>query len=282
MAIEFLLSKQNPDGGWPYIRGGSWTEPTVYAVLALLAAGETTHSQRGITWILRTARSDGGWASRPGVGESSWVTALAALIPEERIGQAAHARAIEWLLPVKGEDTTDLYCLRQWLMGRPNSADRDHPGWPWVQGAAAWVGPTSMAVVALDRERNRRPSARVLERAESGRRFLMAHMCREGGWNHGAAEAWGYAAGPYPETTGMALLAIGSVRGVRDQGMERTLAMGRRFLAESRSADAQNWLRLGLASQGVLPPGYAPPAAIVYRTVPEVALNHVASAGGLV
>ena len=36
MSIEILLKKQNRDGGWPYVRGGSWTEPTVYAVLALL------------------------------------------------------------------------------------------------------------------------------------------------------------------------------------------------------------------------------------------------------
>ncbi len=63
--------------------GGSWTEPSVYAILALLAAGETAPAKRGIGWMLRTARPDGGWASRPGVGESSWVTALAALLPEE-------------------------------------------------------------------------------------------------------------------------------------------------------------------------------------------------------
>src|ERR1700731_3177247 len=99
MAIEFFLRKQNPDGGWPYLRGGSWTEPTVYAVLALLSWGETERSKRGLDWIRRTRNADGGWASRPGVGESSWVTALAALIPEERWGQAEHTGAIDWLLP---------------------------------------------------------------------------------------------------------------------------------------------------------------------------------------
>jgi hypothetical protein len=278
MAIEFLLKKQNPDGGWPYLRGGSWTEPTVYAVLALLDSGETAQSTRGLDWILRTQRTDGGWASRPGVGESSWVTALAALIPEDRVSPAVHAKAIEWLMAVRGENTTALYSLRQWLLGSFNLADRDNPGWPWTPGAAAWVGPTAMAVVALDAERKRRPSDRLAERAEMGRNFLLAHMCREGGWNHGATESWGYAASPYPETTGMALLATSGIRSAR---MERALSMGRKFLAETRSADAQNWLRLGLRAQGQLPAGYLPPAGIAYRTVPEVALDRIAAAGGL-
>jgi Prenyltransferase and squalene oxidase repeat len=278
MAIEFLLNKQNPDGGWPYLHGGSWTEPTVYAVLALLAAGETARWKRGIAWILRTRRNDGGWASRPGVGESSWVTALAALIPEESVGQAAHARAIEWLLTVQGEETTAVFRLRQWLLGNPSSTDRKISGWPWTPGAAAWVGPTAMAVVALESEHQRRPSARVAARVQTGRDFLMAHMCHEGGWNHGSTDAWGYPASPYPETTGMALLAMGRIR---SPGMERALSMGRKFLGETRSADAQNWLRLGLAAQGELPQGYAPPAGIAYRTVPEVALSHIAALGGL-
>jgi hypothetical protein len=277
MAIEFLLNKQNPDGGWPYLHGGSWTEPTVYAVLALLAAGETAQWKRGIAWILRTRRSDGGWASRPGVGESSWVTALAALIPEERVGQEAHVGAIEWLLPVQGENTTPVYRLRQWLLGRPSSIDENNPGWPWTPGAAAWVGPTAMAVVALEDEHKRHPSARVVARAQAGRNFLMAHMCREGGWNHGSTDAWGYEASPYPETTGMALLAMDRLRSPE---MEQALSMGRKFLAETRSADAQNWLRLGLAAQGELPQGYAPPKGIAYRTVPEVALSHISALGG--
>src|SRR5580704_6060348 len=105
MAIEFLLKKQNPDGGWPYLRGGSWTEPTVYAVLALLLLGETAQLKRGLDWILRTRNADGGWASRPGVGESSWVTALATLIPAERVGLEVHAKAIDWLMSERGEDT---------------------------------------------------------------------------------------------------------------------------------------------------------------------------------
>ncbi len=277
MGPEFLLKKQNPDGGWPYLQGGSWTEPSVYAALALLAAGETAAAQRGIDWLNRTGRPDGGWASRPGVGESSWVTALAALVPEERIGQNAHRRAISWLMDTRGEDTTALYTLRLRLLGRTPSTDYVHPGWPWTKGAAAWVGPTSAAVLALDCENRRRPAPSVAERAKTGRDFLLAHTCTAGGWNHGAITAWGESMAPYPETTGMALLAL---RGVRAPQVDRSLAAGQKFL-DTRSADAQNWLRLGLGAHNQLPPRYEPPAGIAYRTVPEVALHCIVEHGGL-
>ena len=41
MSPDVLAGKQNPDGGWPYGRGSSWTEPTVYAILAMLACHRT-------------------------------------------------------------------------------------------------------------------------------------------------------------------------------------------------------------------------------------------------
>jgi Prenyltransferase and squalene oxidase repeat len=275
--IEFLLKKQNGDGGWPYLNGGSWTEPSVYAAIALLSAGETAPAKRGMDWILRTARPDGGWASRPGVGESSWVTALAALIPEEYLGEESRRRAIEWLLGTRGEDTTKIYALRELLLGRTASADRAHPGWPWTKGAAAWVGPTAAALIALEREQRRRPSSRIAERAATGRNFLLGHMCAEGGWNHGATSAWGYDMAPYPETTGMALLAL---CGVHAPQMDRALTAARGFLA-ARSADAQNWLQLGLRAHGALPQNYRPPEGIAYRTISEAALFEIVNRGDL-
>jgi prenyltransferase/squalene oxidase-like repeat protein len=270
MSIEILLNKQNPDGGWPYVRGVSWTEPTVYAVLALLGAGETERATRGLEWLLARQLPDGGWPPQACIDESTWVTALVALIPPERLGAAVHQRAIEWVLSTMGEPSTPTYRLRQWLLGVPKSLESGAPAWPWTPGAAAWVGPTVVAILALEQEELRSPSARIRERIAGGRRFLMQHMCREGGWNHGSSIALGYGADPYPETTGMALAAL---RGMQSADLDRSLAVAHRFLSQCRSADALNWLRLGLLAHGQLAPGYSPPPNVTFRTLNETSLG---------
>src|SRR5437899_1067356 len=86
MSVDVLLAKQNRDGGWPYVRGASWTEPTVYAVLALLAAGENPAAKRGLDWLRARQLPDGGWPPQSGFDESNWVTALAALLSPEQLG----------------------------------------------------------------------------------------------------------------------------------------------------------------------------------------------------
>lgn len=269
MTIETLATRQNPDGGWPYIRGASWTEPTVYSVLAMLAAEENERAVRGLHWLRRVARPDGGFAPQAGVAESSWVTALVALLPPDRLGAPAHERAIQWLLGATGTESTLVYRLREWLLGNPRPAEQAFAGWPWTLGAAAWVGPTSLAILALDKEGRRRPSPEIARRVSEGRKFLVVRACRGGGWNHGASQAMGYQSDAYPETTGMALAAL---RGVDTPEVRRAIGMAQRFLADSRSADAINWLGLGLMAHGGLPAGYSRPAGVECRTLPETSL----------
>jgi hypothetical protein len=55
--------------------------------------------------------------------------------------------------------------------------------------------------------------------------------------------------------------------------MDRALDVALRFLSTCRSADALNWLRLGLLAHGQLPPDYCRPAEIAYRTLPETSLD---------
>ena len=279
MSIDALLSRQNQDGGWSYgspNARSSWTEPTAYALLALLAAGETAALRRGLRWILSAQRPDGGWPPQIAIGHSAWVTALVALLPPDQLGPAAHARAIGWLLSTSGKESSIDYRLRQWLLGTSRPADQDFPGWPWVPGAAAWVGPTSLAILALEKESRRKPSPAIGKRIESGRRFLLSRMCGEGGWNHGSSRSAGYESRPYPETTGMALAAL---RGVASPKVDRALDVAKGFLDECRSADALNWLSLGLLAHGRLPEGFSPAAPVAYRTLPEVSLALLVASG---
>jgi hypothetical protein len=274
MAIETLISGQNSDGGWPYVRGNSWTEPTVYAIMALLVAGEKERAERGLEWLRRTQRSDGGWAAQVGVDESNWTTALVALLPPEALGARRHTGAIEWLMGTTGHESSFEYRLREWLLGNEPQAELEFSGWPWIPGAAAWVGPTSVAILALDKENRRRPLMGIRQRIEAGRRFLILRVCNEGGWNHGSVRPLGYESKPYPETTGMALAAL---RGVQAQPVERSIGVAHQFLAQCRSADEQNWLRLGLAAHGELRPGHYRPHELAFRTMPEVSLDLLAS-----
>ena len=275
MSIETLLARQNSDGGWPYLRGGSWTEPTVYATLALLGAGQHDAAARGVNWIVSRVRSDGGWAPCAGVDNSTWVTGLVALLPPDQLGAARSEAAIQWLLHTTGEESALTYRLREFLKGNSLPPEQRFEGWPWVPGTAAWVGPTSIAILALQQAVRRNPSAALTERIASGQQFLLARMCKEGGWNHGSVRPLGYEGRPYPETTGMALAALG---GAKAPELDRGLAVARQFLAECRSADACNWLTLGLRAHGQAPRSANPPR-VTYRTTPETALGMVVNSG---
>lgn len=270
MSIEALVNKQNADGGWPYVRGGSWTEPTVYAVMALLSAGETESAARGLRWLRAARRSDGGWPPRLEIDASTWVTGLVSLLPAADLGAEEHNRAIHWIMGSQGKETTRAYLLREWLLGNHRLENTMYPGWPWVPGTAAWVGPTCIAILALRKEELHAPSAELRRRVDDGQKFLLARACKEGGWNHGSSNALGYAAQAYPETTGMALAAL---RGRTHPIINRSIEVALRFLSECRSADALNWLRVGLRAHDRLPAGFCPPTDLTQHTVPETSLD---------
>ena len=73
-AVDWLLAHQNEDGGWgetcaSYVdptlrgRGESTASQTAWALVGLLAAGERAHVgvDRGVAYLARTQRVDGGW-----------------------------------------------------------------------------------------------------------------------------------------------------------------------------------------------------------------------------
>ncbi len=279
---EELLGLQNSDGGWGYRRGSSWTEPTCYSLLALLSSGESPelHSEpalagafgRAAAWLSRRQGPDGGLAPRESVGESTWLTALALLLPPSATGTLDRTRAARWVLDQTGRESGWVNRLRLWMLGVNSEQSITFEGWPWYPGTAAWIAPTAVSVLALERVAKEKSDPDIEKRIAQGRAFLLARRCRDGGWNHGSTKALGYDSDSYPESTGLALLALHASNGPEvEQGIRRA----EQHLSNCRSQEAANWLRLGLLAHGRKP--QAPELAGHGRTL-EIAMAALADA----
>jgi hypothetical protein len=278
--LAWFTARQNPDGGWGYATDGSATEPTAFALLALSALDVIRRDawRRGLLWLAKSQRSDGGWPPRPNIAQSTWVTALALLVScdtgKKPSGSHCNAdAATQWLIRQSGRESSLAEQLKSVLLGFKPDMDVSNEGWPWFPGAAAWVMPTSLTLLALRKRQALKPDPRVADRISEAQDFLLARRCADGGWNHGATKALGYEARSYPETTGMAMLAL---RGVQPDALAASLQTAQRHLAATRSREAANWLRLGLAAHGVKTPPkqFAREAA----TVQEAAIACLADA----
>jgi hypothetical protein len=274
--MQDLEKYQNRDGGWPYRPGGpSWTEPAAYALLALSAdrsAGQTV--ERAVGWLRATQRPDGGWAPMPDVTHSTWVSAVVVLLGPAMLGEASYRRAVGWLLEQTGEETSFLTRLRTFLSGNQMPPEQQFPGWPWFPGASAWVTPTALSTLALAKAFRREPSATLSRRLQMGASFLLRHACSDGGWNYGAPRALGFDARSYPETTGIALLAL---HGVDSSEVRKACSLAKAQLAACQSSEGESWLRLGLLAHHELPSDVPPPARPP-RTIQNAALALLASA----
>lgn len=276
--LQALLARQNVDGGWSYRNGSSWTEPTCYALLALAVEGlgRSDAAQRGAGWLARRQRADGGWAPGDAVEQSTWVTALVLLLPVEITRLPAENldrnRASAWLLAQTGRESGFVHRLRMRLLGERVFDSLAFDGWPWYPGAAAWVTPTALSILALEKLYRLKSDESTRQRAAQGRAFLLARRCRDGGWNHGSTKALGYDSDSYPETTGLALLALHSST---DAAMSGGVAAAERHLAACKSSQAASWLTLALLARGRQPaPVDLPPRG----ETTEIALDAVVRA----
>jgi hypothetical protein len=262
--VTALAETQNKDGGWPYRRGSSWTEPTVLALLAL--PPDHPACARGYAWLRGQQRPDGGWPPQAAVDQTTWVTSLVAFLPPAAVGARRHSQAVAWILSQTAANSTFWYRLRERLLGAHSS--EEHPGWPWFPGTAAWVTPTSLAILALRKLEKAHPE--IHQRIQQGRQFLLARTCSDGGWNHGSARALGYEGSSYPETTGVALLALAGV-----PKLEGSIHAAERHWRDCRSAEGAAWLKLGLLAHGHETAGW--PAQAPPRNVRDTALCALAA-----
>jgi Prenyltransferase and squalene oxidase repeat len=260
--LPFLLSRQNGDGGWGYRKTSSWTEPTCMALLALSARQMNAANAQAASrrWLETAHRKDGGWAPRPSVEESTWVTALAVLAGQEQGPQ----QGIDWLLSETGRESTILERVREFLLGTKREYGEGTVGWSWYPGTTAWCVPTAVTILALQKwARSDRADAihkradvihkridAIHKRADEGREALLARICPDGGWNHGASRALGTDASSYPETTGVVLLAL---NGVAAPEVDRGIAAALRHYEQCRAIQGRSWLALALLAHGRRP-----------------------------
>lgn len=252
--LPALVAGQNADGGWGAVPGGvSWTEPTAWSLLALHGAQSAPAAavSRGVAWLRRSQMASGGWAAGPGVGAESWVGALVALLGPETLGAAEHARALEAVVRGAEQAPTRTELVRRWMLGQKPAAGPPARGWAWVPGTASWLMPTAVSMLAL-----RKYGAGTEEMLTAARNYLLARQCADGGWNHGSSRALGYEGASYPETTGLALVAL---RGEKGAAVARALAAAERQAIRCQTYEGACWLRLALHVHG-REAVFAPPA----------------------
>jgi len=268
--VERLVASQNPDGGWPYHKGSSWVEPTALVALALQSQqlpSQFAALKRSIHWLLSQQKPSGGWAPNSAVDECTTLSSLAtlALLP---IASNNLDKALTWTADqVYRQDLSLSLLLAKALHLPPPHA----PGSvPWYPGTAGWVMPTSLTALVLfraARETNKPALASVAAQSCS---YLLTRRCADHGWNHGGSKTRSENANSYPETTGLALLAL-RAGSLPLPPASRTLA--NTFATSPQSIEGLSWIQLALGSPD---PETIPPA----RTTRDAALRLIALAAG--
>ena len=249
--IDRLLSMQNRDGGWPYVSGKSWTEPTALAILALQSARCPIRSlERARSWLKMTQRRDGGWPPTLNIPQSTSVTSAAVLASLKTPGfeEQAHQGLI-WILSQTGAHETLLTGILRALFNQPKIPS-PLGGAPWYGGTAAWVAPTAMKILALSSKLTEASDESSRSELQKARQFLLSRRLPDGGWNHGGAYAADEIVPSYPETTGLSLLAL---RGPGAHKLQSSLERAQSFFHNPGSLEAWAWLYMALTVHGLKP-----------------------------
>jgi hypothetical protein len=245
--LAVLRSTQNSDGGWGYFAGkSSWLEPTAYAALALAGEPAADHAWKLLSsWQM----PDGSWKPAAGVQVSSWGTSLCATIAMVRNewGQPLE-NGVKWLVGSSGAESNWLNVAAARLRMVKQERDVSLKCWPWKPGNSGWVEPTVHALVALKQASAKLSSSELRSRVQMGEAQLMDVRSRDGGWNYGSPAALGVDLPSYPETTGLALVALQG-RG----NLGKAFDLARRQMGETPSPMARAWLTIAMRLHGVKP-----------------------------
>ena len=230
---DFLLSNQNPDGGWGFHPASpSALEATAWGLRALLASPQAAASAnacaRARDLLVQTQLADGSWPAFPGQSPGCWVTSLAAQALHQQGGaQAAVERGLHWLLNSWPAEGGWWWRLRQAVLpSRVSRQNNSLRGWNWTPGTASWVEPTAYALLLLRSLPPQMLPSLAAKRRDLAERMLFDRMCPGGGWNSGNPLIYGVAGVPRVGPTAWALLAL------RDQGRRGEIQASLQWLAE--------------------------------------------------
>lgn len=265
-----LVQRQNTDGGWGYQGVTSWTEPTALAVLALESLMSEPQSRaRGVAWLFAHQRADGGWASNPAVNKSTSVTSPACLAISGQGNPDRHDNALRWIIGQAKPDLNLLARIELRLEGMPPS-ETVMGGSPWYPGTASWIAPTALSVLAGTDALRWQPSTPTQHHIERGQDYIISRQCPGGGWNHGGSQFRSPEAKPYPEMTGLALLALEKTHA---QQCPDSLRLAERMQFHAESSEGQSWLEMALRKHGRTPASVPP---ISPRTTRDLTLRLLA------
>jgi hypothetical protein len=118
---------------------------------------------------------------------------------------------------------------------------------PWFPRTAGWVNPTALSILALSCWSNRLPDADLSKTIHRAQTYLLSRRCSDGGWNHGGSLQRSEESPSYPETTGLALLALANTV---SPALDQALLLAETFLRNPVSPEGSAWLLMGLTAHG--------------------------------
>jgi len=242
-------------------------EPTAYAMLALhRRAGAGTACDRAWRLLSSWQLSDGSVRPSGAVADGTWVTALFVTLAFVRgVNDANVGRAVERLLQVAGAEHNLAMRTFSYFHLLKTKLNVSHEGWPWRDGNASWIEPTSLTLVALKKAAATHPSSELALRVREGEALVLSRRCSDGGWNCGNPNVFNYDLPSYPESTGQALVGL---QGRSESELAVPLGAARRFRTETKSSLAKAWLGIALRCHGENPSGPVEEA----RVAPDIML----------
>src|ERR1035437_2285396 len=213
--LEELIRRQLPGtGGWSHCGRQFGTEPTSLALLALYSPPSGSRvTPEDLAPLMTRQQPNGLWPAVGGAaaGGNFWATAMA--VNALMIFGAAPgtlAASLDALLSCRALEASWLVRLKFRFSDRQVRFDPTKYGWPWVPDTVSWVVPTSMALIALERAKNRGliTGSEMWNRLNLGAEMLLDRACPKGGWNAGNGVVYGVPLRPHIDATALALAAL--------------------------------------------------------------------------